>query len=216
MSYNMSKQKYLVIIGDIVKSREIQDRQNFQQRFKNALKDRSAIFDSQAIVSQFVVTIGDEFQGVLKQADKIFRFFSALEDKLSPLNFRYGLGVSTISTSINKEAAIGMDGPAFYNARAGLETAKKEGLFYCFKSGSDKDATLNMLLSWLSREKEKWPAQKRKIIGLADAGKTQKQIAADLNITQPAVSKTLSIPAVSLANQTEKMIEDEINKILKD
>ena len=70
----MSKQKYLVIIGDIVKSREIQDRQKFQQRFKDALKDTSTIFDSQAIVSQFVVTIGDEFQGILKQADKIFHF----------------------------------------------------------------------------------------------------------------------------------------------
>ncbi|MCB0284469.1 MAG: hypothetical protein KDF60_17930 [Calditrichaeota bacterium] len=212
----MAKQKYLVIIGDIVKSREIQDRQKFQQRFKDALKDTSAIFDSQAIVSQFVVTIGDEFQGILKQADKIFHFINALEDRLSPLNFRYGLGMGTISTTINKEAAIGMDGPAFYNARTSLETAKKDNLFYCFKSGSDKDDTLNMLLSWLSREKEKWPLKKRKIIGLADAGKTQKQIAADLNITQPAVSKTLNMPAVSLASETEKMIENEINKILKD
>ena len=119
-----------------------------------------------------------------------------------------------ITTNINKDAAIGMDGPAFYNARKGIETAKKNDIKYCFESGSENDATINIMLRWLNAEIKKWNFRKSQIVKLFKDSWTQKQISESLGISQPAVSKILKNAPVELAIQTEQIIEKEINKIL--
>lgn len=211
--YIMKAKNYLVIIGDIVKSRELKNRGKFQNRFAKALRD-IRVFGEQNVVSDFVVTIGDEFQGVLDNANKLFSFFDTLEYVLDNSKFRYGIGVGRISTKINPDAAIGMDGPAFYNARASLEKTKKQNLRYYLTSDTKKDTLINTLMEWLGREKEKWTKQRKEIIKRAYEGQTQTQIAKGLNISQPAISKTLKIPAAHLSFQTEQLVEEEINKIL--
>ena len=80
----MGSQNYLVIIGDVVKSREIKDRQRFQEIFKNQF-EQTAVFEKDNIVSSFTITIGDEFQGVLNNAARMFKFITDLEYSLNIL-----------------------------------------------------------------------------------------------------------------------------------
>lgn len=230
----MKEQKYLVIIGDIVKSRNIKDREKFQENFQKIIEKEFKIievFETNAIISSFTVTIGDEFQGVLRNASHLFKFTDDLEYGLNSTlanentnrnleakqsyALRYGIGIGDITTKINKTAAIGMDGPAFYNARKSIDKAKKNNLRYCFESASENDETINALLKWLSSEKQKWNFRKFQIIKLFKDSRTQKQIAESLRISQPAVSKILKNAPVDLTIKTEQIIEKEINKILK-
>lgn len=230
MGYFMDIQKYLVIIGDIVKSREIKDREKFQEIFEKKSK-MIEVFEPNDIVSTFTVTIGDEFQGVLKNANRLFKFIDELEYGLNmtlaykqsyknperakqSYTLRYGIGVGKITTKINKDAAIGMDGPAFYNARKSIENAKKNSLKYFFESGSENDVAINILLNWLSTENKKWNSRKFQIVKLYKDRWTQKQIAESLRISQPAVSKILKNAPVELSIKTEQLVEKEINKII--
>ncbi|KAA3616955.1 MAG: hypothetical protein D8M58_04845 [Calditrichaeota bacterium] len=223
----MQNKRYLVIIGDIVKSREIIDREKIQSIFHEKITPGANLALSEMInfddniVSSFTVTIGDEFQGVLKSATRLFKFLYEFEYNIKHattenIDFRYGLGVGEITTKINKNAAIGMDGPAFYNARKSIEIARANNLKNSFKSDSGNDDYINILLRWLSLENKKWSFQKFQVIHLKKDGWTQKQIAERLNISQPAVSKVLKTTPVQLTEQTEQLIEDQINSLLKE
>jgi len=220
----MSNQNYLVIIGDVIKSRDIKDRGRFQSIFQDEINTHMSfprpVDIKNNIVSQFTITIGDEFQGVLNLASNLFKFILNFElaikghKSYNKLNFRYGFGVGKIVTKINRESAIGMDGPAFYHARESIEKAKKFNLKYCFKSTLKEDDNINTLLQWLSLETQKWNYRKSQIFELYINSRTQKQIAESLDISQPAVSKTLKNAPVELVIKTENLIEHEINKIL--
>jgi len=139
-----------------------------------------------------------------------------LEKAKKLFSLRYGIGLGTITTKINKEAAIGMDGPAFYNARKSIETAKSNNLKFYFTGGYENDKTINTLMHWLGLENKKWNFRKFQIIKLVKDGWTQKQISESLKISQPAVSKILKNIPVGLITDTEQIVENEINKILKD
>jgi SatD family (SatD) len=231
MSYVMKTQNYLVIIGDVVKSREIKDRQQFQEIFKDQF-EKIGVFEKNNIVSSFTITIGDEFQGVLSKAAKMFKFIADLEYSLNLIpakedtdaalqktkylyKLRYGIGVGTITTKINRAAALGMDGPAFYNARKSIEYARKNNLRFYFAGGSDKDASINTLLQWLNLEIKEWNFRKFQIVKLYKDSWKQEQIAESLGISQPAVSKLLKNTPMELMIQTEDLIENEINSLLK-
>jgi len=209
----MNTLEYLVIIGDIIKSRDIANRQDLQFKFKSAMSTIES-FNATKIVSPFTVTIGDEFQGVVKTSKGLFNFFNTLADNLNYTNFRYGIGIGNINTLINPKSAIGMDGSAFHNARESLEKAKSKGLKYCFKSNSPKDQVVNLLLSWKSDAEMKLSLQKRKLLFLKKKKFTQKQIAQFLQISQPAVSKALPKTTLKLLQETEVILENEIETIL--
>lgn len=54
--------QYFCVIADLVDSRLLSDRREFQQLLKEKLKDVSA--ESSGLVSPYTITLGDEFQAV--------------------------------------------------------------------------------------------------------------------------------------------------------
>jgi len=228
----VNDQKYLVIIGDIIKSREIKNREKLQTIFQanlnpEKIRERtnihialSEIVEFENVVSRFTVTIGDEFQGVINSANNLFKFILNFEYDIrnefnENLDFRYGFGVGEITTKINKEAAIGMDGPAFYNARESLNLAKRESYKYSFKSNSNRDLVINNMLYWIDDKMMSWSIQKQKILNYYRNQLTQKLISKAIQISQPAVSKAIKNSNADLIIQTENLIENEINNVLK-
>ena len=70
--------KYVAIIGDIVDSKQIKDRKVIQQKFKNVLADINTKY-SEDIASKFTITLGDEFQGLLKSRNNIMNIICEVE-----------------------------------------------------------------------------------------------------------------------------------------
>lgn len=113
---------YLAIIGDFVESRSIGDRAEFQRGL-------TSLFDSlshrnETVISPYTITLGDEFQAVYTSADGVFADLLTVFSEVYPQKTRIAVGVGTLSTDINRTSAIGMDGPAFHQARAALEQLK--------------------------------------------------------------------------------------------
>lgn len=69
------------------------------------------------IAANFLITLGDEFQGLLLNAGNILQIVKFIQREMYPVKIRFGIGIGDVLTEINKEAAIGADGPAFYAAR---------------------------------------------------------------------------------------------------
>lgn len=207
---------YLVIIGDIVASKEITDRLNFQKKFTDVLVKPNRTFHN-SMISPLTLTIGDEFQAVLWEAMYLFNIMGMIEREIPSVSLRYGIGLGKIDTEINSESAIGMDGPAFHYARTAVETARKEGTIYHFKCDDDiLQDRINVMLGWLDITLKKWTLQRKEIFYQYNEKKTQQEIARVMGITQPAVSQNINDKAFKQVAVTQQIIEKELNIILQD
>src|SRR5665647_1997112 len=114
---------YFVIIGDIIDSKKVIDRSLLQDKLNSILKKINECFE-QEIASNFIITLGDEFQGVLLSSKNLLKIIDLIDFQLYPVKVRFGIGIGTISTKINKEMSLGADGPAYYNARKMINEIK--------------------------------------------------------------------------------------------
>ena len=87
--------KYVAIIGDIVDSKKLSNRNSVQQKLKQVLEDINNKF-SEDIASKFTITLGDEFQGLLKNRENIMRIVCEIEMAMTPIQIRFGIGIGDI------------------------------------------------------------------------------------------------------------------------
>jgi hypothetical protein len=115
----------IAVIADVVQSRRYEDgeRAALQTRLQKLLEGVNRRYRP-TILSRFVITTGDEFQGLLSSASAIPDLLWDME-QLPPTAFRIGIGHGRLSTPLSPEAAVGMDGPVWYNARDAITLAKK-------------------------------------------------------------------------------------------
>ena len=121
-----SERHYFALIGDIIGSRHEQDRYDVQKKLQSILSSVNAE-NAAHIAADFLITLGDEFQGLLfaeKGADPIF-VADRIIDEMFPVRIRIAIGFGGIATQIRREAAIGADGEAFYRARHGMNLLRK-------------------------------------------------------------------------------------------
>jgi hypothetical protein len=127
---------HLVLIADVIGSRDLPNRAEVQRRLRNSLAARNQARGPQGLLSPYTLTLGDELQAVLAQARGVFRDILTIAADLQPVALRFALAIGDIETPIDPERAIGMDGSAFHRARAGVDQLK-QGRGTCRVDGLD-------------------------------------------------------------------------------
>ena len=193
----MTSKRYCAIIGDIKRSRSLLRRGRVQLRFAAAIEKVNREFKKE-IASKFLLTLGDEFQGLLVSPAESYHLARRFQDLMEPVSFYFGIGVGTLSTQLMKDA-LGMDGEAFHRARTALAKAKKtkREVLYNFDS-STLDLT-NALVGLLESKWHRLTSRQREIAHLIKEFDGQEVVAKRLRISQPAISKVVS----SLRHMTE-------------
>jgi hypothetical protein len=179
------------VIGDVVRSRALPGPQRHQLQL--GLEQLAAAINQRyrrAIAARFLVTLGDEFQGVLKLAEILPDLIWDIEASLANAEVRIGIGFGTLNPPF-KPVALGMDGSAFHAARQAIELARKRklqgGLFVGF--GETDDLVLNGFARLLRHVREELTKGQRHTLTLLRQGRTQAQIAKELRLSRQAVSK---------------------------
>src|SRR5437879_12376398 len=115
----------LSLIGDMVGSRELlpSRRQKIQERFREFIQYLNKKY-AKDILAKFVITLGDEFQGLLLSATPVPDLMWDIDQRFSDRDLRVGVGFGVLTTPIQEEA-INVDGPALYNARAAIERSEE-------------------------------------------------------------------------------------------
>lgn len=197
----MDKQIYIAIIGDIKKSKELQERDAFQIQLKNVLVRINKRYSTE-LASDFMITLGDEFQGLLKDSTSVIKIIEEIELSLTPVKLRFGIGVGEIHTTINRKLPLGADGPAYYNARRGIDELKelekksKMHLSNIIVHGDGETSInfdlLNTIFSLMYVIKEQWTQGQLKVIKeITMSNDNQVTLAKRLGIAQAGVSKHL-------------------------
>lgn len=194
------------MIGDMVRSRSVSpaQRSRIQEEFTELIEGLNQLYGGH-LRAKFIITLGDEFQGLLRDAEIIPDLVWTLERRFTARVLRLGFGYGSIHTSI-KEYAINVDGPALHSARSSLEAAKRRswagGVFTGF--GATLDPALNGFARVLHHQRATWPARQREVVlGLHD-GRKGTVIAAELGITKQAVSRYAALAGWDAYVQAER------------
>lgn len=184
--------QYVAVIGDIKRSRELQQREAVQSRLQQACVELNRREDLEGLLSPFTVTLGDEFQALFASFRGVWRAVFAIEAMLGEgVGIRFGMGIGGMDTAINREAAIGMDGPAFHRARRAIDGLKQGDHNYRVVGMGQAETLANSALDLLSLERNGWRANRVRILrGMLD-DESVAQIAAALEISQSAVYKNI-------------------------
>lgn len=141
------------------------------------------------MIARFVVTIGDEFQGLLSDGRVLPDLLWDMHYEFQSRLLRVGIGFGAIDTPIGRNA-INVDGPALHNAREAINASKKKkllgGVFVGF--GLTRDAAFNGFARLLQQHRSRLKRQQKKVIELLRQSLTQSAIAKELSISRQAVS----------------------------
>ena len=124
MEHSNTIQSFVAVIGDMKDSRHLENRKEVQVRLQGIL-DRLNEKYKDEIVSRFLITLGDEFQGLLSSGKYILDMVNEIRMEMYPVRLRFGIGFGQITTDIRTEMALGADGPGYYRAREAVELLKE-------------------------------------------------------------------------------------------
>lgn len=117
-----------------------------------------------SVLAGFLVTLGDEFQGLLGDPGVLPDIVQDAREQLPDVRFRIAVGYGRLTTPLQKKA-LGTDGPAWHQARALLQTwrsKKRDGVG--FAGFGDDDGVLNGLAALITFHWNSLEASQREII----------------------------------------------------
>lgn len=193
---------FIAIIGDIKESKKLKNRNEVQITLKNTLQQLNEQYQED-IAAKFMITLGDEFQGLLQSGVHIVEMIEQIQNAMYPVKLRIGIGVGEITTEINPEMAIGADGPGYYKAREAIEILKKSEQKNKMQTADvriemeqDEQAVchmLNTIFSLMTVIRNGWTDRQREIIvDYVRYQGSQAECALRLDITQSSVQRGLT------------------------
>ncbi|MBI2497629.1 MAG: hypothetical protein HYV75_06860 [Opitutae bacterium] len=210
--------KYLALIGDIVDSKGLPKRGEFQTELAAGLKEISS--RNPALVSPYTITLGDEFQAVYKSADTLFADIFSILRRIHPVRARFAVGVGGLSTEINRKQALGMDGPAFHRAREAMNELKASRYLIRLQgapagdSAADPWKLLNHLLNLVTYKIGGWEGNRLRIIQGLLNGESVAVLEKELRISNVAVYKNINAAALDelqgLCEEMTRLLNDEL------
>lgn len=213
---------YIAIIGDIKNSKQLNKRKKVQNKLNLVLNGINKKYESM-ISAKFMITLGDEFQGLLHEGAKVLDIIEEIQREMYPIQIRFGIGVGQITTEINAEMAIGADGPGYYKAREAIETIKN-----CeqksktqpsdIRIGIEDDKhsiadLLNTIFSLMAVIQSSWTERQREIIWkYEECGESQTECAVRLGVSQSTVQRSL----MTSDYYAYKNAKETVNTVLKE
>ena len=197
---------YLALIADVIDSKMVQERFDLQKQLEKTLQTMNELF-GEFLASSFTLTLGDEFQALLKVDAPVFQMIDTLRSLLTPTQLRFGIGLGEIVTDIDPLQSIGADGPAYWNARAAINLVHQKNDYgntqIYFSSGKEKqDFFVNALIASGEAIRSGWRGSQEEI--LLDLLKrcvysenfSQQDLAQSLEINPSALSKRLKSSSI--------------------
>lgn len=197
---------YLALIADVIDSKMVQERFDLQKQLEKTLQTMNELF-GEFLASSFTLTLGDEFQALLKVDAPVFQIIDTLRSELTPTQLRFGIGLGEILTDIDPLQSIGADGPAYWNARAAINLVHQKNDYgntqIYFSSGKEKqDFFVNALIASGEAIRSGWRRSQEEI--LLDLLKrcvysenfSQQDLAQSLAINPSALSKRLKSSSI--------------------
>lgn len=155
--------KNYILMSDVIGSRS-KDQKLLMENFKLCTKYINKKYSGH-ILSPLTITLGDEFQGIIKDLDSTIKILLDIEEFIIENNFdiklRYVMVYGKIDTKINNEIAYEMLGEGLTNARNLLNNMKSSGnRFYIDSQNPQKNSIINNSFNIFQHIVDDWKINK--------------------------------------------------------
>jgi len=186
-------QNYTAIIGDIKKSRDLDNWPDLFDQLKTVLSEVNDQFSGDILIP-FEPTVGDEFQGALKSPESAYDVYLFIHAGM-PVHIYIGIGVGEIENP-EKGHRGGLRGSAFYRAREALTKCKKsEGFMRIALKDEWRELQedINLFQRAMETIESDWTERQTEIVNYIrkESKRTHKQAAEYFKIARPTVTKQL-------------------------
>lgn len=174
-----------IVMADIIDSRK-QPSKKLMRDFQNVVKSINFKYRKH-LLSPLTITLGDEFQGVLKSYDSALRLILEMEEEIvkqgGKFKLRYVLNYGDIETKLNHEIAYGMMGRGLTKSREALEELKDTDVRFLVILDSATDAEImNNLFKLYDRVISDWKGKDLDYVKLFLEDKTYQEVASELGV----------------------------------
>ena len=168
---------------------------------------------------RYEVFRGDSFQCIIPNLNQTLKicllnraYFLRFSKNQNGLDVRQSIGIGEVD--LLKKTLSRSDGEAFRYSGRSFDTMDKKGNRIVFKSSfSEIDAELNTSLTLLEAILQGWTATQAEVFFHKLQGKKEKEIAEQLNISQPAVNRHLKALSWSAIERLLSRFEEIVTKI---
>jgi len=206
---------YIVVIGDIIESKDLKPalRKQTQNQLEEVFNQLNR--QSKQLLSPYTITLGDEFQAVYRSADQLFHDIWAFTAQIHPVRVRVAISVGDITTEINREQSLGMDGPAFHAARDRIDEMKADDILLSLTT-EDKsfDRLVNSSFQILAGNLQTWNKNRFTILKKRYENIEVKKIARDLDLSEVAVYKNIHAGTLDAVKDLTECISQKVNKMV--
>ena len=197
---------YLALIADVIDSKMVQERFDLQKQLEITLQKINGLF-ADYLASCFTLTLGDEFQALLKVDAPVFQIIDTLRSELTPTQLRFGIGLGEIVTAIDPLQSVGADGPAYWNARAAINFVHQKNDYgntqiYFLSGKENQDFFVNALIASGEAIRSGWRDSQEEILlnllkrSVYSESFSQQDLAQSLAINPSALSKRLKSSSI--------------------
>lgn len=205
--------EYYVVLGDVVHSREIEDREGFQDRLEDVCGQFNAT-ERDDVWGDFKILKGiDEFGGVLQSLENVYEVVSEFQEALRPHEIRMVVAGGSIDVGLTSWDVEKMDGEAFHKASERLEEIEDGPL--SFDLLVDDDALARAVadeINLLLHVRGDWTDRQWEVASVRESVDTQTAAAEELGVTQQAVSNVLSGANWPLAHEVEERLRNTLQE----
>lgn len=226
-----SPANHYVLLGDLVRSRRIQDRSAVAEDIETALQDmhRGWLPEDAWFAPPVTVKGMDEIAGVLSRPQYAFDFLTYMNQLIWPHRIRVAVARGPIDIGLDGDHVdvAALDGPAFHLAAQGMARAKSQDLPFVLEgvgeSGVWDPAARNLIESsarvhaalmaeWTETSRQRVMDLLRSTMRVAGSRpKTQRELAAAARVSEQAYSASLKH-----AHEKElRLLQDSIRRFLE-
>jgi len=196
-----------VLIADIRSSRNLEDWTSVFEKLLAVLRAVNSEFADDVVV-KFEPTVGDEFQGALRDARNAYAVYLRIKAIL-PAAIYCGIGIGDVEKPLGRD--VGMRGTAFYRAREALELCKDRRRNVIVKSseqGGLADETLNTLLHFIQFLEDSWTTRQKEVLGYyrLHADHTYEQLGSHFGVSRQSIRDIVSAGDWDLIREGEILV----------
>lgn len=207
---------YLVILGDVVASRHVEDREDLRGRLRDGLREIDTSFraafatqpdDSGPVRPE--ISAGDEIQILLRAEGRrpgtsAVTILDVLTAKLRPYRIVFGVGIGTLTTRAGGVTSVQeLDGSCFHHAREAIAKAKSQrrwAVVVADPGHTDPSVTTferaaNAILRLTGDIRAGWTDRQTQVMWKFHAGREetplQKDVAKELDVSPSVISEVL-------------------------
>lgn len=198
--------RYVVIVGDVVKSGSIIDRAQYWKKLQKVTNKINKNY-LEEFYAPMTILKGDEVSAVLNDLTSVYPIMRDFQELFYPYRIRFVSVNGKLDVAIDTKNASLMDGPAFWKANDYLEYIKKKKKYFKFDFGSEPtDMMLTTIANLVAHIKNNWSKREKEIIDLYEKTRKQEDVAKKYNISQQAVSDALKRAHWQIVRESEETL----------